>query len=716
MNLSSLLSRSSAQPPHRLQSLPVAQCIIEINAWDPRLPPPSSMQSISALEGLFRDQGLPVVPSATPDPLGPLEARPLAPMVYTMQDASQKVMCQGSATPSQAAKAKHFHFSREIKRQYVLFRLAAESNDDPISVHADSLQFLQNCCPEMNIPANFRGYQRWFRDKHLYVTEEDIQHFPRSQWSEANAARGKRRKVSAPSPVLMPPVLSAADPAAELQPRNLHGDFSSLPPVGTTSAASEGGAPASSQPGPTPLVAPAPVDSSVIQSFLTTAGTDSYFRRVSAGNPKADEITMADLGKVFSACKSLGMDSFTYVARGGFGWVMGATMNGTNVVAKFNSQFPKTPAEDPLYREAHASAVLLEPAKAIFPARGPGMGLFGICVRPGRVVSMLVMEKVHGDCHDLLTRLQADHGPLALPQAPSDTARRFLKAFFSALAILHEGGNVAHCDLKSGNLLLRKLAAAGAPGARRADRDTLFTDTDGSVFQLLFGDMGGSRVEGIKYGAVKAPAAPVQTRGMKVAASVPSQEQGAGRNKGAAKVSFAVTDSDERGAKRSASGTMPAPAAAGALAVGAVRSIPSDEVATALLGGMVPVLCRGTPGYRDGVTLGSPNDKAPVRDAQAADVFAAACVAVQILNRHDRPGLPKVTPNNRAMTEDPRKLFETLVEDGYNVSDAEWERVAKDPRWMRALTFLLTALDADLSKRATATDPLQHPFLSTCPQ
>ena len=91
---------------------------------------------------------------------------------------------------------------------------------------------------------------------------------------------------------------------------------------------------------------------------------------------------------------------------------MSATISGKEVVVKLNSRMPKAPGEDPLYREAHLFAVLQGRAEHILPAQTAGMGLHAVRVRPGRVVSMLVMERVAGDSNDLLTRLHTEQGPI----------------------------------------------------------------------------------------------------------------------------------------------------------------------------------------------------------------------------------------------------------------------------------------------------------------
>ena len=82
-----------------------------------------------------------------------------------------------------------------------------------------------------------------------------------------------------------------------------------------------------------------------------------------------------------------------------------------------------------------------------------------------------------------------------------------------------------------------------------------------------------------------------------------------------------------------------------------------------------------------------------------------------MLNRHARHGIPDGKP----LPHDPRQLFQSLVEDEFVVSDADWARVEKHPPWMTTLSFLQLALHSDAAARGTASDLLHHPFLAACP-
>ena len=248
--------------------------------------------------------------------------------------------------PKTVTKKKYLHFASDIKRLYILFRLEAQTRAEKMNVHAESIKFLQQHCPGMEISSASRQYQDWYREMNLHLTPQEIEQYKPSGWSVTNAGRGlaKHRKVSAPSPEAAPTAISITSPVAGEIRRQLVDEFASPPPVAPASA-DPTSAPAPTVPVCLPSIAPPPVDDAVLTGFLlsTAVQRDKYFQRLATGSQKPKELSRADLGLVFAACSSIGMTRLEYLSRGGFGIIIATSMHGKDAVV------PDTLAEDPLY-------------------------------------------------------------------------------------------------------------------------------------------------------------------------------------------------------------------------------------------------------------------------------------------------------------------------------------------------------------------------------
>ena len=143
-----------------------------------------------------------------------------SPSTQDKHDAAHGVKSKSSGismqVPKTVTKKKYLHFSSDIKRLYLLFRLEAQTRAEKMNVHAESIKFLQQHCPGMEISSASRQYQDWYREMNLHLTPQEIEQYKPSGWSVTNASRGpaKHRKVSAPSPEAAPPAISITSPVA----------------------------------------------------------------------------------------------------------------------------------------------------------------------------------------------------------------------------------------------------------------------------------------------------------------------------------------------------------------------------------------------------------------------------------------------------------------------------------------------------------------------
>ena len=599
---------------------------------------------------------------------------------------------------------KSLLFSKDMKKQYVLFRLEADSQRRHVSVHEESIEFLRRLCSS-DIPDSFRGYQRWFREKEQFVSKDEISRFQASQWAHSNAARGKRLKKTAhepteasnqaytlatPTPALTaPPLFHEEVSERQHVVRNLSND---LQPV--TGPAGEG------SPAPAPslflAIQQSPDPTTTAEAIVKAACDegDTYFRRVATGKQGPDEFSLDDLMHVVAAGYAMGLSELKFLARGGFGIVLSAMMANRQVAVKLNSYAPARAASDPLYREALAGTVLQGRIPQVAPFQVAPMGLFRVNVRRASQVSMLIVERADEDATSFIDQVRAENAGNASPDPPAATVRGFIRALLQLAAAAHSstGGReaVAHIDLKPANLLLRHICVEGHASAAVSSAAT-FHDSAGHLHQLLWGDLGGCRMETLVYckeepspaktrmtrGALHGAAAqPIASAGVPMLGSPPPAITGNGRPSCAVSV------------------------------VGQYRNVPNVR---AVLHGQIPTLCRGTPGFRDRHALKDGSQSTFSFDiAMAADVFAVGCIFADMLHVGPRRG---ITDGQRTPTE-ARQLYQSLVIGKTSVvSDEEWARVSATPCWTRALDFLGQALHSLPAERPSAHTLLQHPFL-----
>ena len=83
---------------------------------------------------------------------------------------------------------------RPIIVDYIMFRLRLESQTLPAEIQKESIRFLNSRYPQANLSASSRIFERWYRNKDQYVSQEEIARFPPAEWARANASRGQRCK------------------------------------------------------------------------------------------------------------------------------------------------------------------------------------------------------------------------------------------------------------------------------------------------------------------------------------------------------------------------------------------------------------------------------------------------------------------------------------------------------------------------------------------